>query len=68
MIVTEISNDSGATWKTLASYDTFDVFYADALKFKDGPETDMLRVFVPGGFDLSTAQRDKITALGITIV
>jgi hypothetical protein len=66
-IVAEISHDSGATWKTHASYETFSAFSADMQKFKDGPAGTMLKVHIPGSFALTGAQHAAITALGITL-
>ena len=52
-------------WETLEAFDTFDVFYSHAQKFRTGDKPKRLRVHIPGGFPLTDEDRAKIKALGI---
>lgn len=65
MIVSEIWDDKMEKWETLESFDTFAVFFAHALKFREGQEPKRLRVHIPGGFPLTNTDLEKLNALGI---
>lgn len=46
-------------------FETFDAFYSYAQRFKQEGASDILRVHIPGSFDLSTENREKLDALSI---
>jgi len=64
-IVTEIWDKKDNKFRAMASFNSFDAFYADALKHKRAAEAGILRVHIPGGFALSSEETTKLEALGI---
>jgi hypothetical protein len=65
MITAETLDAKTGEWKTLAAFETFDVFYAYALTFKKSDAETLLRVHIPGVFVLSPQELHDLNGLGI---
>ena len=52
-------------WEPQESFETFDQFYDHAVKFKTARSTNRLRVHIPGGFKLTSHERERLGQLRI---
>jgi len=64
-ISTEIWDAKMDAWGPQASFETFDQFYDHAAKFKKDGSANRLRVHIPGGFKLTSHEREKLGQLRI---
>lgn len=64
-MLAEIWNEKMETWETHASFDNFDAFYDHAMKLRKDGGANRLRVHIPGGFKLSSHEREKMGKLRI---
>ena len=60
---TEIWDTKLQKWDVQASFETFDVFYDHAVKFRTA--ANRLRVHIPGDFKLTSHEREKLGQLRI---
>ena len=52
-------------WEIQASFDTFDLFYDHAVRFRTDRTANRLRVHIPGDFKLTAHDREKLGQLRI---
>jgi hypothetical protein len=64
-ILSERWDEKIEKWETHASFETFDSFYEQATKFKENGGASRLRVHIPGGFKLTSHEREMIEKLRI---
>ena len=62
---TEIWDAKLEKWEVQASFETFDVFYDHAMKFRTGRSGNRLRLHIPGDFKLTSREREKLGQLRI---
>ncbi len=62
---TEIWDAKLEKWEVQASFETFDVFYDHAVRFKTDRVANRLRVHIPGDFKLTSHDREKLGQLRI---
>lgn len=65
MIVAEIWDEKTGKYKTEASFSSVDEFIAHAKKFREKNAEEIMRVHIPGGFNLSATDSKKISDLGV---
>ena len=62
---TEIWDAKLEKWEVQASFETFDVFYDHAMRFRTDRGAGRLRVHIPGDFKLTSHEREKLGQLRI---
>jgi hypothetical protein len=62
---TEIWDAKLEKWEIQASFETFDVFYDHAMKFRTDRGGSRLRVHIPGDFKLTSHERELMQKLRI---
>ena len=62
---TEIWDAKLEKWEVQASFETFDLFYDHAMRFRTNRIANRLRLHIPGDFKLTAHEREKLGQLRI---